>query len=479
MKFNHPKSLPFLFLTEMWERFGFYIVQGLLILYMTEYFAFSDKKSYSILGVYTALVYISPIIGGILADKLLGFPTAIIWGGFLLVTGYFMLAIPHVDHLFFPALATIVVGNGLFKPNISSILGSQYSASSPKRDAGFTIFYMGINLGILFSGLSSGFIKNEFGWRICYATAGAGLVLGLFTFYYGLRYVKRIALPTQQTFSLHLKLFIALVATIVIVNMIMSRPDLANWLLPIAGIALIIFLTYLTLKQTDQYRNNLIILNILNLASVVFWMIYFQMFFSANLFIERLVDKRWFGIPLTTTVFYASVSIYIILFGPIFAYVWQMLSKKNMNPSPIVKFCAGIFLVGIGFLVLGFSTHFPDRHGLINANWVFLSYLSITLGELFLSPIGLSSVTTLSPIRLTGFMMGVWFVSLGFGGMFAGHIAKLADIPSNVQTAAEKLVIYQHAFYNFAYMAFFFTLLLLLVNRLYKLYNNGQSQIRS
>ena len=157
---HQPKALPFLFLTEMWERFGFYVVQGLLVLFMTQHFGYSDSDSYTILGVFTALAYISPIFGGMLADKFLGFKTAIVWGGLFLILGYVFLALPFGKTFFYPGLATIIIGNGMFKPNISSLLGTQYTTDDPRRDSGFTIFYIGINIGAFLAGISSGYIKE-------------------------------------------------------------------------------------------------------------------------------------------------------------------------------------------------------------------------------------------------------------------------------------------------------------------------------
>jgi POT family proton-dependent oligopeptide transporter len=189
-------------------------------------------------------------------------------------------------------------------------------------------------------------------------------------------------------------------------------------------------------------------------------MMYLQMFFSANLFIERLVDKDVFGFHLATTVFYASESIFIILLGPIFAWLWHELSAHDKSPSFITKFILGIFFAGLGFLVLSISTKFPNATGLVNPAWVFLAYLLITIGELLLSPIGLSAVTLLAPSNLVGLMMGVWFVAIGFGGVFAGTIAKLSSVPDNVIDTAAKLAIYQEAFLDYACIAFFVAIML-------------------
>jgi POT family proton-dependent oligopeptide transporter len=205
----------------------------------------------------------------------------------------------------------------------------------------------------------------------------------------------------------------------------------------------------------------MIVLNTLIISSIVFWMLFLQLFNSANLYVERLVDKQLFGLQLTTTVFYASEGIFIIVLGPLFAWLWQTLAHNNKNPSPVTKFVLGIFFTGLGFLVLGLSTLFPNSQNLINPLWIFLAYLLITIGELLISPIGLSAVTSLAPARLIGMMMGIWFVATGFGGLFAGWIAKLSSVPDVHASLTQKLAIYQSAFLEYAYLAFIIAIILL------------------
>lgn len=460
---HHPKALPFLFLTEMWERFGFYIVQGLLVLYMTQYFGYSDNDSYMILGVFTAMAYISPLIGGFIANKILGYKTSIVWGGLFLVAGYALLALPFAEAVLYPALATIIIGNGLFKPNISSLLGTQYNTDDPRRDAGFTIFYIGINIGAFLAGLSAGYIKEYFGWRMSFGLASLGLIIGLATFAYGLSCIKDTQKALSNNRLLKRHLFSYCILAIIALNFLLRIQLLADWLLPIAGIVLLVFLIVLSMQQETAYRKRMFILNTLILSSIVFWMLFLQLFYSANLFVDRLVDKNLFGIPLTTTVFWASESIFIILLGPLFAWSWQTLGNNKKNPSPVSKFTLGIFFAGLGFVVLAVSTYFPDTAGLIHPLWVFAAYLLITIGELLISPIGLSAVTSLAPANLIGMMMGIWFVATGFGGIFAGMIAKAASVPDGVDSLTEKLVIYHNAFMDYAYFAFFVAIVLFFV----------------
>jgi len=461
-KSTHPKALPFLFLTEMWERFGFYVAQGLLVLYMTQYYGFSDNESYTISGVFAGLVYISPFVGGILADRILGFKTAIIWGGLFLVLGYALLSLSAVQWVFYPALATIIIGNGLLKPNISSLLGSQYTRDNPRRDSGFTIFYIGINIGVALSGLS-GYVKNAFGWQTTFALASLGMIIGLLTFFSGLKYINNTQKLKPVSHKLKSLVLICCVLSILGVSLLLKVNALANVLLPAAGVVLLVFLVMLTLKQEGESRKRMIVLNTLIISSIVFWTLFLQLFNSANLYVDRLVDKNLLGMHLTTTVFYASESIFIMIFGPLFAILWEILGTHNKNPSPVSKFVLGIFFAGLGFLVLGISTMFPNSQELINPLWIFSAYLLITFGELMLSPIGLSAVTMLAPTNLVGMMMGVWFVATGFGGLFAGWIAKLSSVPQSAQTAAQKLAIYQHAFFNYACLAFAVAVILFLV----------------
>lgn len=452
--YRHPQGLPYLFLTELWERFGFYVVQGLLVLYTTEYLGFSDNQSYTIQGVFTALVYSSPLIGGYVANRLLGFKTSVVWGGFFLIAGYFLLALPSTNqNLFYPALAIIIVGNGLFKPNISSLLGAQYEPHDQHRDAGFTLFYIGINIGALLAGLSSGYIKEYLGWHMSFALSSIGLIIGLLTFFYGLKYIKESEKPPSDILS-KIAIFGACLVAIGGIHAVLRIELLAKWLLPCVGVVLLFYLSVLTFKQSAEYRQKMMILMTLVISSIMFWVLFLQAFLSVNLFVDRLVDKQFLGLPLTTTVFYASESIFIIILGPLFAWIWQRLSNQNRNPSPIHKFIGGLFFAGLGFLLLSQSTYFSNAQGLIPAIWVFAAYFIITIGELLLSPIGLSAVTTLAPAHLVGFMMGVWFIGTGFGGMFAGLAAKLASIPENVTSSIEKLAIYHQAFFYYACMAF-------------------------
>lgn len=453
---RHPKALPFLFLTEMWERFGFYTVQGMLVLYMTKAFGFSDDQSYTIAGMFTSLAYISPMVGGFIADRLLGFKLSIILGGIFLSAGYATLA-TLITPLFYVGLAIIIVGNGLFKPNISSLLGALYKPGDTARDSGFTIFYIGINIGAMLSGIS-GTILIYFGWHVVFALVSAGLLLGLVIFFVGIKSgtmnysADQLSKNTHRFLQKPWIIFYCLL-TIAIVSILLRNSVLGKWLLPIAGIILLFFMFGLAFRQNAGDRQRLITLNILIISSVIFWMLFWQIFFSANLYIDRIINKHVFGITIPTTWFYTLESIFVILLGPMFAWSWQTLSRKQNNPSHFSKFILAIFLVGLGFLTLTLSTYFPDHHHLVSPLWIVLSYLLITIGELLLSPIGLAAVTSLSPTHLTGMMMGIWFAALGFGGQFGGLLAKISSIPDDIKNPLAQLPIYRAAFFDYACIA--------------------------
>lgn len=460
---NQPRALPFLFLTETWERFGFYIVQGLLVLYMTDQFGFSDSESFQILGVFSALAYLSPLAGGYLANQFLGYKIAIISGGVFLTLGYALLALPEVKLLFFPALACIITGNGFFKPNVSSLLGAQYKIGDNRRETGFTIFYIGINLGALLAGLVSGYIVEYINWRASFALASIGLVLGLGTFLSGLKYTLSPTPEIANSSKINLFIFVGALIALLLISLLLRHYSLAKWLLPASGCLILLFLAMSIYQQPKKSRPKLIVLTILILSSIMFWTLFFQIFYAANLFVTRLVNQSFLGFHLTPTLFWGSESIFIIILGPLFAYLWHRLAKAHKNPSAILKFSLSLFFAGIGFLILTSSTYFPDRLGFVHPLWIFSAYLLITIGELLLSPIGLSAVTALAPSHLVSLMMGIWFVATGFGGIFAGLIAQLADVPKTITHNAEKMLIYQHAFLTYACLAFITAFVLFLI----------------
>lgn len=460
---RQPKALPFLFLTEMWERFGFYIVQGMLVLYVAEAWGFSDERSFTLSGTFMALAYVAPILGGFLADRLLGFKAAIYSGGIFLCLGYAILILPFRES-FYLGLGTVIVGTGLFKPSISALLGSFYRPHDPTRDAGFTFFYMGINLGVFLAGLSSGYVKEAFGWHAIFVLAFLGMVLALGLFKASVRvFPKAGQNPLLKKKYLHRVSFLgASLFAAWMMSQVLKSEVFARNFLPLIGLSVLFFLLGLTLRQTPFYRRRLILLDVLILSSVIFWMLMMQLFLSATFFIERCVDRTIGSFTLPTPVFYSLESIFVIMLGPFLAFAWQSLSEQNKNPSPLLKFALAMLFVGLCFLLLSGSTFFPNAKELIHPAWVVLAYLLITIGELLLSPIGLATVTIESPPHLAGMMMGIWFVATGFGGSFAGFLARLSAIP--LKTSPEmSLIIYRQTFFYYSLIAFSLATILVVI----------------
>lgn len=461
MDTQQPAVIPVFFATEMWERFGFYMIQSLLILYMTStIFDFSDSKSYSILGAFSAIAYITPILGGYVASRVLDYEHAITLGGFLLAIGYALLSLPHID-FFYIALAVIAVGNGFFKPNISSYLGDFYRKNDPHREKGYTIFYVGINLGILLSTSTSGYIVRYLGWHVPFLFASFGLLIGTITFVFGIYYLRntnnfhRINPPIAHKNPLAIALVYigAIVLTYVAYEIIRHRTfadDLMLW----GGAALFSGLIIYAFRYDTSARNKLIACVILTLISIVFWAIYMQMFFSVNLFIQRAMDRQFFSLHLPTPLFLSLEAIYIVLLGPFIAMLWHALAKKNKNISIPMKFALAMFATATTFAIVYWGTRSMNVNGMTSMWFIVIAYLFLTIGELLLSPIGLAMVTVLVPQELIGLMMGLWFVALGLGEKLAGVIANYAAIPKDIQLITKMDLIYGDAFYHYAGMAF-------------------------
>lgn len=469
---KQPRALMPLFLTEMWERFGFYVVQSLLILYLTNLLNFSDSKSYLILGEYTALVYLTPIAGGIFSDRILGPRYSILIGAILLGVGYFLLAFNHAaSHtLLFLGLAIVVVGNGFLKPNISSFLGEFYYEDDPRRNAGFTVFYIGINIGALLALGSAGIIQEKIDWWAAYGIAGVGMIIAFGTFAFGFSTFENRGFPIPRKqilhkvtrfFSYKTSIAASTLLSIIIVFLLLRSSGNAEILQSIVGIVVLLALIYIATRYEKPQRNKFFALLILIVASVIFWGMFFQIFAAVNLFTERNVDRYIMGISIPPSVFISLESFFILVFGPFLAWLWQNLHIKKIDPTPGLKFALAMFCVAtsMALLVLGIHMHRPDSF--VNPSWIVIFFVLITLGEMLLSPIGLSMVTELSPPHLSGLMMGVWFMALGFGGQLSGYFAKAASIPKGNLDKNMANLIYAHAFRNNAIIALVVGIILL------------------
>ena len=428
---GHPKGLFVCFATEMWERFSYYGMRALLILYLTKHWEFTDATSYLIYGAYTSLVYIMPVFGGMLADQILGSKKAVTYGAILLVFGHLGMTVESNEQIFYLSLALIVSGVGFLKPNISTMVGALYEEGDPRRDSGFTIFYMGINIGAFTATLLCGYLGEEIGWAYGFGAAGIGMLLGLFIFLWGQKYLEGLAEPPSNKYMTKVNgisfenwAYISGVVMVFVTWFLVQNSQLVGQLLGGFGVIFIgAWLLYALLKCAPEERDRLIVVGILILFSLIFWALFEQAGSSLNILTDRGVDRVIFGWEVPASMFQSLNAGFIFTIAPLFALLWIALAKRNMEPSTPIKFSIGIVLVGLGFLALVYGMNSSEglQTGVI---WIVLIYLLHTLGELCLSPVGLSSVTKLSPQRIVGFMMGMWFFASAAGNYVASLIAK-------------------------------------------------------
>ncbi|MFJ1380100.1 peptide MFS transporter [Capnocytophaga canimorsus] len=437
----HPKALFTLFMVELWERFSYYGMRALLILYMTANlvdggFQFDDAKAFGIYGAYGALVYLTPILGGYFADKLIGFRRAIAFGAILMAAGQFTL-FANNQTTFFIGLALLVVGNGFFKPNISSMIGRFYADGDKRRDGAFTLFYMGINMGAFLAPLTCGAIGENEGWQYGFLTAGIGMLLGFIIFFLASRtsVFQNIGLapdekPAKNVVSFVPNSILPYVAAAVMVGcslLLIQHETVVDYMLGALAVIIIGYLLFQASKMELVAKQRIWVVVLLLLFTTIFWT-FFELAGSAlNLFTARNVDKMLFGFEMKTTYFQSFNPLYIMLFAPVFSWIWIKLSNLNKEPAAPYKFGTGLLLLGFGFLVLKFGGSYA-KLGMVPAIFMALLYLLHTLGELALSPVGLSLVTKLSPKHMVAFMMGIWFLSSSIAHQGGKHIAKLTTV---------------------------------------------------
>ena len=451
--FGHPKALFILFFTEMWERFSFYGMKALLIFYLTKYHLFSDDTGNLLIGSYAALVYAVPVIGGFIADKYLGFRKAIVFGGIMLVLGHLGMAYEGNaatqsitgeitrDNLalqvFYFSLAMIILGVGFLKANISSLVGELYSVGDKRRDSGFTLFYMGINLGSFLATIICVWLGETYGWSYGFGAAGVGMFFGLVTFISGKKYLMGKGESTNQPFleqkSFGLKnewlIYIGSVLSTLLFWQMVQNHDAVSIALQVAGGVSFLYIVYYAVTKLDgKAREQLIALTILIVFTIVFWALFEQAYTSMNLFADRILDRHIFGFEISAGQFLSFNALFIILLAPVFAWLWVKLGKYN--PNTAVKFALALALVGLGFgaLVMGINL---SGVGKVAAFWLILAYFLHTCGELSLSPVGLSAVTKLSPVKIVGFMMGVWFLATASSEFIASLLANIASVDTS------------------------------------------------
>ena len=463
---GHPKGLYVCFLTEMWERFSFYGMKALLLLYLVKYHLFTDASGYNLIGTYGGLVYAVPVLGGLVADRWLGMRKSVVLGGTLLCLGHFGMAVEghqatlangevvrdaQALQIFYFSLALIIAGVGFLKPNISTIVGRLYPDDDPRRDSGFTIFYAGINLGAFIAPLLCGWVGETYGWRYGFGLAGIGMVAGLINFIYGQKHFHGLAEPRIPERLKHKALGLisiealiylyALAGVFVLWGLVQTHSvflSLAAWLPALSPVVLLMHtvsicllggIFWFMLKHCNPVeRQRMLVLLVLILGALVFFTLYEQTYGSWILFSDRLMNREAFGVNWTASQLSALGALFILMLSPAFAWLWPRLEMLGLNPGKPVKTALGIVVAGISFYILVYSIDHPQSNGLVSLWWLVLAYLVLEVGELMLSPIGLSAVTQLSVPRVVSLMMGAWFLGTSYSEVLAAQLGKLSVV---------------------------------------------------
>ena len=467
---GHPKGLFYLFFAELWERFSFYGMRALLTLYMVneifEALATRDMAAAAVYASYGSLVYASTVIGGRVSDTLLGFRKSILLGGILMALGHFVLAIEY-DIAFYLALGLIVVGNGFFKPNISTFVAALYQDNDPRKDSGFVIFYMGINIGGFVAPLLCGWLGASYGWHYGFGLAGIGMLTGLAFFWQGIKagvFAQEGLPPSQERLDKkvmglsndHWVSVLAFLSAPVIAFMLSSYEaiaggntffgdqNLVNLLFKGIGIAVALYLGYILFQATVEERKKLIVAIFITVFMTLFWGFHELSGSVITLFADRNVDLSLINASQTN----ALNSMFIIILSIPISLLFTYLSKRNLNPRTPFKFGVGLLLAGVSFYVLKLSGTAANEDNLVPFAYLIIMYFLISIGELFMSPVGLSKITDLSPKRIVAFMMGIWFLSSSYAFQLVGFIGKQLAVESTDKQVdnAASLTIYIEGF---------------------------------
>jgi POT family proton-dependent oligopeptide transporter len=447
--FGHPRGLSTLFFTEMWERFSYYGIRPLLVLFMAAAitqggFGFRREEASAIVGIYAASVYLASLPGGWVADRLLGLQRAIWYGGCLIAAGHISIGLSDFmgRPAFFLGLILIVLGTGLLKPNISAIVGELYPEGGARRDAGFSIFYMGINIGALLAPLITGFLGEKVGWHYGFGAAGLGMIIGLIQYRLTARWLGPLGLEhsrhpdpaVQARQELRIKLglgaflaFLMLLLVLGFTGVLRINPVTVGQRMGqvIAALAVLYFLYLFALAGlTSSEKKRVVAILVLFVFATIFWAAFEQAPTSLNLFAEDFTDRTVLGWEMPTLWLQSANSFFVIVFAPVFAALWVALARRGWDLSSPTKFTLGLLSAAVGFCVMIFAAQKIQGGEAVRVSpwWLITSFFFQTMGELCLSPVGLSSMTKLAPRKFTGQMMGVWFMAAALGNLIAGLV---------------------------------------------------------
>ena len=427
--FGHPRGLSTLFFTEMWERFSYYGMRALLLLYMTAPIAagglgFDAAQGGAVYGLYTSMVYMATLPGGWIADRLIGQRRAVLYGGILIASGHFSMAVPSMA-TFYLGLFLIVIGTGLLKGNVSVIVGQLYAPADIRRDAGFSIFYMGINLGAFLAPLVCGYLGQQISWHTGFAAAGVGMLIGVVQYVMGSKSLgdagihpapaasPEAAATLQRQAQIWGAVIVALLVVVGVGAYTGMVPITATQVADAAGVFLLLVIVgffgwlFFSSGWTREERNRLYVIGVLFLAASLFWSVFEQAGSTLNLFADRNTHNEVLGYAYPSSWFQSVNSLFIFALAPVFAWLWIRLASQGREPSSPAKFAFGLVFVGLGFAILIPPARMSEQGALVSPMWLIGTYFLHTVGELVLSPVGLSAMTRLAPARIAGLMMGV------------------------------------------------------------------------
>ena len=443
---GHPRGLYVLFFAEMWERFSYYGMRALLILYLTKHWLFSDGKSNLIYGAYTSLVYLTPVLGGWLADRYLGQRKAVLFGAVLLTFGHCLMAFEGTGgqqdstiNIFWLALAFIIVGSGFLKANISVIVGQLYPRTDVRRDGAYTIFYMGINVGAAIGTIFAGYLGETYGWAYGFGAAGIGMLLGLIVFIIGKPLLQgRGEALRAITKTTEYGIYGIGIAAVACIWLLIQYQGFYGYILLVMGLALLGYVLFQAFKLEPHARDRIFAILFLLALQPLFWALFEQAGGSLNLFTDRFVDRQ--GVP--ASLFQSINPIYIIILGPIFAGLWVWLGKRGLEPSTPAKFALALMQVGFANLVLVWGANSVGATVLVPVVFIFAIFFFQTTAELCLSPVGLSAMNRLAPATMASLIMGSWFFATAGGNFLAGVIGEATGGEGGEMTREATLAIY-------------------------------------
>ena len=462
---KYPKQLWYLFLVEMWERFCFYGMRGVLTIFMADQvlgLSLSDKEANLKYGAIQAFVYAFTFIGGIFADKILGFKKSLVFGGIVMILGNLLIAFSPQE-MFYLGITLSIIGTGFFKPNISSMVGELYKEGDSRRDAGFGLFYSGINIGALLGGAVCVYLgtSEDFGWSYSFLSAAIVMVIGLVTFMLTKKSLgpigdsPLIALPKSKRTTKEIAVYLGSLISIPLIFMMIKNTDYTDYFMYTIGPLAIIYFLYGTYKEQEiKAQKKLIAAFIFIIFSIIFWAFFEQSGGSLALFAKDNLHSNLLFFEINPNIVNNTAnSLFVIVFSPILGLLWLAMAKRKLEPNTVVKFGLGFLFLAAAFYVFYYTRFFADVNGITSLNIFTLAYLIITFGELCLSPIGLSIMTKLSPKRLSGMMMGMWFLASAYGQYAAGLLGAGMSSPDENASLLTKLQGYTDGYYQLAVYA--------------------------